>query len=136
MTAGLTTTAERWEVDLQGRSVEMLTIDHRVTLHLHGDVTYDGNIIFGSPFQISLPGPDAIVLNPEEKASLAPVLQCFGKTVAALCISRIEGAMTLAFTDGTVITAASDTDYEAWEVNALGMKIVAMPGGGEPALWA
>jgi hypothetical protein len=88
MTTPLTTTSERWEVDLRSRSVEMLTIDHRVTLHLHGDTEYDGSIIFESIFKISTSGRDIIALNPEEKAKLAPVLECFGKTVAAVSVSR------------------------------------------------
>jgi hypothetical protein len=136
MNKPLTETAGRWEVDLRGRSVEMLTIDHRVTLHLHGEADYDGSIIFESAFKIGMSGRDAIVLHPEKKATLTPVLECFGKTVAAVSISRKVGALTLTFTDGTVIDAASDPQYEAWEVNAPGVKIVATPGGGEPALFA
>ena len=136
MNKPLTETAGRWEVELQGRSVEMLTIDHRVTLHLHGDSDYDGSIIFESAFKIGMSGRDAIVFHPEEKARLAPVLECFGKTVAAVSVSRRVGALTLTFTDGTVIDAVSDPRYEAWEVNAPGVKIVATPGGGEPTLFA
>jgi hypothetical protein len=114
----LTETAGRWEVDLRRRSVEMLEIDHRVTLHLHGDADDVGSIIFESAFKIGISGRDAIVLHPEEKARLTPVLECFGKTVAAASVSRKVGALTLTFTDGTVIDAASDPQYEAWEVNA------------------
>jgi hypothetical protein len=135
MTTPLTTTAERWDVDLRSRSVEMLTIDHRVTLHLHGDTDYDGIIVFESLFTISTSGRDTFALNPGEKATLAPVLECFGKTVATVSVTRKEGVLTLIFTDGTVIEAASDAKYEAWEVNARGVKIIAMPGGGEPALF-
>src|SRR4051794_17736380 len=135
MTTPLTTSADRWEVDLQGRSVEMLTIDHRVTLHLHGDTDYEGSIILETSFTLGVSGQDVIVLDPEQKAKLAPVLECFGKTVAAVSVSRKEGVLTLTFTDGTVIRVASDVQYEAWEVNARGVKMVAMPGGGEPALW-
>jgi hypothetical protein len=135
MNKPLSETAGRWEVDLQGRSVEMLTIDHRVTLHLHGDAGYDGSIIFESGFKIGVSGRDAIVLHPEEKARLTPILECFGKTVAAVSVSRKVGALTLTFTEGTVIEVASDPHYEAWAVNAPGVKIVATPGGGEPALF-
>jgi hypothetical protein len=113
----------------------MLTIDHRVTLHLHGDADYDGSIILEQPFTLGAPCRDVIVLDPEEKTKLAPILEGFGKTVAAVWVSRKEGALTLTFTDGTVINAASDAQYEAWEVNAQGVKIVAIPGGGEPGLW-
>ena len=135
MTSPLTVTADRWEVGLTGRSVEMLTIDHRVTLHLLGGADYDGIIILETPFKVSTVGRPAITVHPEEKAKLAPVLECFGKMVAAVSVSRKEGALTVTFTDGTVIEAASDGQYEAWEVDALGIKIVALPGGGEPALW-
>jgi Family of unknown function (DUF6188) len=132
----LTETAERWEVDLRGRTVEMLTIDHRLTFHLHDDASYEGSIILASPFRISVAGRDAIALDPEEKTTLTPALECFGKAVAAVSVSRQDGALTLAFMDGTVIGCPSDPQYEAWEVNAPGVKIVATPGGGEPALLA
>jgi hypothetical protein len=94
MNGPLRETAGCWEVDLQGRSVEMLTIDHRVTLHLHGGVDHDGSIIFESAFKIGMSGRDAIVLHPEEKAKLTPVLECFGKMVAAVSVSRAVGALT------------------------------------------
>jgi hypothetical protein len=134
MRTPLTTTAERWDLDLVGRTVEMLTIDHRVTLHLHGDSDYDGSVVLESRFEISADG-DKIALSPEDKAKLTPVLECFGKTVARVAVSRAAGELTMAFTDGTVISAASDANYEAWEVNASSVKIIAMPGGGEPALF-
>jgi hypothetical protein len=113
----------------------MLTIDHAVTLHMHGAAGYDGSITFESPFRIGTTERVAITLNPEEKSRLTPVLESFGKTVAGISVSRTDGALTLTFTDGTVIEAASDAQYEAWEVNALGVKIIATPGGGEPALF-
>lgn len=132
----LTETAEHWEVDLRGRTVEMLTIDHRLTFHLHGDASYEGSIILARPFGMSIAGRDAIMLDPEKTTTLTPALECFGKTVAAVSVSRHEGALTLAFTDGTVIGCIADPQYEAWEVNTPGVKIIATPGGGEPTLFA
>jgi hypothetical protein len=124
MTSPLTVTADRWEVDLRGRSVEMLTIDHRVTLHLLGGTDYDGSIILETPFKVSKGGHGTITVDPEDKAKLTPVLECFGKKVEAVSVSRMEGALTLRFTDGAVIEAPSNPQYEAWEVNAPGVKIV------------
>jgi hypothetical protein len=106
-----------------------------VTLHLLGGTDYDGSIILETPFKVSTGGHGAITVDPEQKAKLTPLLECFGKTVATVSISRKEGALTLRFTDGAVIEAPSDGQYEAWEVNAPGVKIAALPGGGEPALW-
>lgn len=114
----------------------MLTIDHRVTLRLFGSTEYDGTITLETPFKVTPMGHPAITVDPAEKMTLSPVLECFGKTVAAVSVSRTAGTLTVTFTDGTVIEAASDPHYEAWDVNAPGVKIVALPGGGEPALWA
>ena len=74
-------------------------------------------------------------VDPSRKKDLGPVLACFEKVVQTLRVSREDGALTLTFTDGTTLRAASDARYEAWEVNAPGVKIVALPGGGKPALW-
>jgi Family of unknown function (DUF6188) len=113
----------------------MLTIDHRLTFHLHGVAGYEGSLILESPFNISIAGRDAIRLDPAEKATLTPALECFGKTVGAISVSRQGGPLTVTFADGTVIGSTSDAQYEAWEVKAPGVKIVATPGGGEPALF-
>ena len=37
--------ADTWHVDLAGRALLMFTIDYRVSLHLHGDSTYDGLVV-------------------------------------------------------------------------------------------
>lgn len=39
------------------------------------------------------------------------------------------------FTDGTTIAADTHERYEAWEVKAPGIQIIATPGGGEPMLF-
>ena len=114
MTKLLTETAERWEVDLRDRSVEMLTIDHQVTLHLRGDAGYDASVILESRFKISASGRDVIVLHPEEKAKLTPVLECFGKTVAVVSISRAEGALTV-----TCEFCGRDYRYDSVDVEQL-----------------
>lgn len=113
----------------------MLTIDHRVTLHLHGAETYDGSIILEQPFTVSAPNTGAVIVEPGDKTTLVPVLMCFGKTVEAISVSRSDGALRVTFTDGTALGAEPDAKYEAWEVNATGLKIMARPGGGEPALF-
>src|SRR4051794_6046125 len=98
MATVLTVTPDRWEVDLGGRSVEMLTIDQRVTLHLLGGTDYDGSIILETPFTVTTGAQGAITVDPQVKAELTPVLECFGRTVAAVSVSRKEGGLTLRFT--------------------------------------
>ena len=128
--------AEDWELDLGGCSVEMVTIDQRVTLHLHGESHYDGSVILESGFRVRAASGDILACHPEKKATLVPILECFGKVVDSVSVTRADGLLTLTFTDGVRIEAESDAQYEAWEVNAPGLKLIAMPGGGEPASFA
>jgi hypothetical protein len=131
MTEGST---DIWRVDLVGRSVLMFTIDYRVTLFLHGDATYDGSITLEQPFEVRTPDGRRTTLDPAQQAELGPVLACFGKVVREIAIDRQAGSLLLTFEDGTAIAASSGERYEAWEVNAPGLKVVASPGGGL-AVW-
>jgi len=128
--------ADTWHVALQGRSVLMLTIDYRVSLHLHGDDDYDGLVVLEAPFEVISSSGEAALVDPARKEDLGPVLSCFEKVVERVAVSREEGSLVVNFTDGTIVRAASDAEYEAWEVSAAGVKIIATPGGGEPALFA
>jgi hypothetical protein len=53
----------------------------------------------------------ASTVDPEQKAELTPVLECFAKKLAA--VSGTEGALTLIFTDGALIEAPSHEHFEA-----------------------
>src|SRR5579862_3955334 len=99
----LSETPEAWHVDLQGRRVLLIKIDYRVTLLLHGDETYDGSLILGSPFELRLPGETPVTLDPEDHATLGPVLRCFTKTVDSVAVSPQSSSLAVAFTDGTTI---------------------------------
>lgn len=128
--------ADTWHVDLRERSVLTFTIDYRVSLHLHGESGYDGLVILELPFEVRPAGEAApILVDPARKEELAPVLTCFEKVIETVTVSREHGSLTVTFTDGSAISAASHDRYEAWEVNAPGVKVVALPGGGKPALW-
>jgi hypothetical protein len=92
MTTPLTTTAERWDVELRSRSVEMLTIDHRVTLHLHGETEYDGSIVFESRNRDSYGGLGRCSgMHPERERSVSSAaVSRERKEMAAFIITRIQ----------------------------------------------
>jgi hypothetical protein len=47
-----------------------------------------------------------------------------------------DGSISVEFEDGFALTAGSGEAYENWEVvGPRGLKIVGLPGGGEPAIW-
>jgi hypothetical protein len=135
MASMLHETSEGWHVDLRGRAVLMFTIDYRVTLHLHGESDYEGSVVLEEPFEVCSSDGQASLVQPAHKADLGPVLACFEKIVDTVAVSRESGSLLLTFTDATTIAAASHEHFEAWEVNAPGVKLIAMPGGGEPAVF-
>src|SRR5437764_450020 len=119
--------SDPWVVDLTGRNVLMFTIDYRVTLHLHGETTYDGTVTLETPFDIAASGGETRRVDPERKANLAPVLGLFEKTVVRLSVSRSDGLLTVDFDEGTQLRAQSDPKYAAWEVIGPGVQIIARP---------
>lgn len=135
MAAMLSETLDTWHIDLAGREILMFTIDYRVTLHLHGQSTYDGSVLLAEPFELRPPDGPPRVLDPVRQAELGPVLDCFKKVVDSVVVSRRDGSVVVTFTDRTTIAAHSHEQYEAWEVDAPGIKIIAKPGGGEPILF-
>jgi hypothetical protein len=105
--------AETWHVDLAGRAVLMFTIDYRLSLHLHGESTYDGLIILEQPFEVGAPDGSSAPVDPSRKTELGPILACFEKVLQTVRVSRDDGSLTVTFTDGTTISAASHPRYEA-----------------------
>ena len=106
-----------------------------MTLKLHGVSRYDGSIILESKFTMMRPAESPFELEPRATGSLGPVLELFGKTVKEVTVEVPRGRLVVSFTDGTTIECDSDPKYEAWRVNAPGLQVIAMPGGGEPAVF-
>jgi len=51
-------------------------------------------------------------------------------------LATADSELRLSFDEGDAIAVGPDPNYEAWEVTGPGqVKVVAMPGGGEPAIW-
>src|SRR4051794_29068184 len=115
MASMLSETPDIWHIDLRDREVLMFTIDYRVTLHLHGESTYDGSVLLAEPFELHPSGGVPTRFDPVSHAELGPVLACFKKVVDSVVVSRRDGSLLVTFTDGTTIAADTHERYEAWE---------------------
>ncbi len=93
------------------------------------------DVRFGTPFQFTDAGGETIELDPENSVSLAPLLTLVGKDLATLVVT-LDGELTLQFTDGSRLAAASHPAFEAWEVRGSGalghVGYLASAGGGSP----
>jgi hypothetical protein len=123
-----------WNIDVDGQQILLLNIDYAVTLHLHGKEKYETSIRLASPFRFLPAGSDPRRIDPEDAPTVAPVLSLFGARTRTLTIGA-DSTLVLEFEDGARIECEPDPQYEAWEVNAPRLKLIAMPRGGEPAVF-
>jgi hypothetical protein len=73
-------------------------------------------------------------VDPENPATLGPVLRTVGKQIQA--VGTEGGALTLSFSDGSHLRCDPHEDYEAWQVvGGSPQHLVVCTPGGELAVW-
>jgi Family of unknown function (DUF6188) len=124
---------DRWVLPLDGRTVTRCLIDYSFGLSLDGEPSVEVSL---SHFRFWDRDDQEYSLNAEaDRRLLAPVLACFGLTVAHAYAWK-SGQLELVFTDGSRIEGDSHSEFEAWQVSGPGNVLVVSPaGGGEPAVW-
>jgi Family of unknown function (DUF6188) len=126
-----------WTIALRGREVTMCSVDYAFTLSFWALEEPDAWLRIEQPFRLEEPSGRSWTFDPEnDRRELGPALGLFGKKVARLFVSRHSGDLDLSFTDETRLTVAPHPKFEAWDLSGPGsLKLVCMPGGGEPAMW-
>ncbi|MFI1585653.1 DUF6188 family protein [Embleya sp. NPDC020630] len=124
---------DRWIMNLRGRDVTRISVDHRLTLLVDPGV----HIAFASPFELTH-GPhgtsEPVVLTPQRQ-DVIPALGLFkAKVLSAVAFKT--GSIRLVFDNGRHLNSRADPDFEAWEVRGPeGRLIIATPGG-DLAVWS
>ena len=119
-------------------------LDHRVT-QLSIDQasirvqtwSLDGSadVRLGAPFVHQLPNGSTRRVDPIDTERLAPCLAWIGLGVRSVTVTR-TGTLSLAFSDGSAITASPDPRRTAWDIQGGGV-LEGMAYAGEPgaSLW-
>ena len=114
-------------LDLTGARVDVLTIAFQTSIGFSNGTTMQ----FEAEFAITGRDGERRIVDPGQKATLAPVLALHGDTVTN---ATLDGAdLRLHFASGTVLQAWPDESYESWNHHGAGPErrmIIAMPGGG------
>lgn len=119
-------------------------LDHRVTqLVIDRESiriqtwSLDGSadVRLGAPFVSQLPNGATRTIDPRDTERLAPCLALVGLGVRSVTVTR-GGTLTLAFSDGSTLTAPPDPRQTAWDVQGGGV-LEGMAYAGEPGveLW-
>lgn len=119
-------------LQLVGNQVAFIGVDFQLTLRFSNDCV----VRLESEFIISEADGSKTVVDPEgDKAPFVSVLRLHGQTVES---ARIEtSSLILAFSNGSVLEAGPDDDYESWSYTgpeSTPTRVIAMPGG-ELAIW-
>lgn len=114
-------------LDLTDARVDVLTITFQTSIGFSNGTTMQ----FEAEFAITGRDGERRIVDPGQKATLAPVLALHGDTVRN---ATLDGAdLRLDFASGTVLQAWPDESYESWNHHGAGPEprmIIAMPGGG------
>lgn len=135
MTAELDQSPDRHRWTLAGQRVTQLCVDatsarlHSWSLHASLDVR------LSAPFALTQADGASRLLDPRAPEQLAPLLTLVGRAIESVTV-EVEGRLTVALSDGTVLTAEAHPRLEAFDVRgggALeGLEYRAAPGGGAP----
>jgi hypothetical protein len=107
-----------------------LRINHQVRLQFD-----DREVVIESRFRLTR-GGSTVVLDPEKRGELGPLLAIYPATLQTSSVSADE-SLRLEFADGTTIEVPPDERYEAWQVCGPGSRLVVCgpAGGGGLAVW-
>lgn len=125
-------TAADVNLQLVGNQVAFIGVDFRITLRFSNNCV----VSLESVFSITDTTGTETVVDPEgDKARFVPVLRLHNQTVESV---RIDGStLTMKFSDGSVLVAGPDDDYESWSYTgpeSTPTRVIGMPGG-ELAIW-
>jgi hypothetical protein len=108
--------AEFWQIPAHGYLVQKLCIDFRLSLLLKPSVPSEDSVsvVIETTLTYTDPGGESVTLEPAgTRRDLAPVLDCFGRTVERLLVWKPDGRLDLAFTDRSRIAVEAADKYEA-----------------------
>ena len=124
---------------LCGLVVSRVVVDDALRLHLAapGGLFQAGvEVVVESTFLHCAANGHRTLCSPERPATVAPALAVLHRCVEWASTSD-DGALTLAFDDGSGLTVWPTPEFEAWQVVGPGSAlVVCMPGGGRAVEWS
>jgi hypothetical protein len=107
-----------------------LRIDHQARLQFG-----DTQVVIESAFLLEARGV-VHELDPGVRISLGPFLSLYPNVLSTLGVQR-DGTLSLHFESGATVTVPPDPNFEAWQVDGPGTRLVVCPPGGSPlAVWS
>jgi hypothetical protein len=107
-----TTEPSRFATTVEGAvTLDFIGVDFRLELRF----TDSSSVQLESAFTVTDRSGGSVVVDPERKDSLLPILRLFG---TELVRRSVEGdRLTLVFADGATLVTGPDVEFESWHVS-------------------
>lgn len=119
---------DRYVLQLDGATVDRCYVDHAFGLVI---------LVAGQAVEVRIEGEFQLFrgsvelrLSASRARELGVALELFAQAIGEI-VARKDGCLEVDFMDGSRISVAPDTDFEAWQVAGPGgLLLVGLPGGG------
>lgn len=133
----------QWRLPITGYSVNELVFGGRVVIRLSGGERLEGelskptaDLIFYQPFRLDLAGHSEQRLDPEGPWEALTRLFALRHSVVDFATVDSHSGLAVRFEGVGHLIAWSGEQYESWELTGPStVKVVAMSGDYEPAIW-
>jgi hypothetical protein len=126
---------EGFAVSLVAAQVNLVLLDFRLGLHILDVDDESLKIVIATRFSSRQDNGPTKTLDPKESdPALGALAVAVRHQTARTCRVTRDGTLRLGFDSGLMLEVGPDPDYEAWQLDLPGGKIIAMPGG-ELAVW-
>jgi hypothetical protein len=135
--SGMTLSAEGpWELPVNGHEVLQVTFAFPIDVIAYGDGGASTSIRFEGAFDYGEPDGEIQHLNAANQPwEHLAVLLALRRDRLKNATASVDGQLQITLATGRTLTAGPDHNYENWAIWGAGYHLIALPGGGEPAVW-
>ena len=116
-------------LDVADPTLTFIRIDHQSRLQFGGT-----EFVIASAFRLTMNDAD-YELDPDGRSGLGPLLALYPDELVTARVDP-DSALRLSFASGAELVVPPSDEYEAWEVNGPGNRVVVCQPGGELSVWS
>jgi len=120
-----------WDLPIVGFEVLQVTFSYALDIVAYGDGHVTSVLKLGGPFELVDPERGNVQLNASSQSweDLTAILTLRHERITAVTAAD-PGTLSVRFSSGRGLRAGPDPQYENWELDGPGFRLICRPGGG------
>ena len=115
------------DIDVEDQALTFIRVDHEVRLQFGAT-----EVVIGTAIRLTVDGEENLL---QENADLGPLLALYPDVLAKAVVGE-DNSLTLTFESGASLLVPPHPQWESWQVNGPGTRlIVCPPGGADLSVW-